>query len=147
MTRIPADGAIADHLLLRLALTRAAKIAALLAVPISAAACESEAFQGELAPCRCEVEQCTSASCGYEVRLESGCASQMKAAEILIDGHLEEKALLPGGTVFPCSRTEPGVTSQISVRGGDWIWGPLSEQCMTPGETRLLVLQCVEAAP
>jgi len=90
--------------------------------------CDSDPFQGELTPCRCDVEQCTSASCGYELRLDAGC-----------------NPLAPGGVVFPCTRTEPGVASEIIIRGGEWVWGPLTERCMTPGETRLLVLQCIEA--
>ena len=53
--------------------------------------------------------------------------------------------LSPGSDLFPCTRTEPGVESQIVVRGGPWVWGPLLERCLTPGQTQLLVLQCVEA--
>lgn len=109
------------------------------------AGCESDPFQGDLVPCRCDVERCSSASCGYDLRLESACAGQIDQAEILIDGHLEVNILTPGKDVFPCTRTEPGVVSQIIVRGGDWVWGPLNERCLTPGETQLLVLQCVEA--
>ncbi len=109
------------------------------------AGCDADPFQGALEPCRCEVERCTSASCGYEVRLDAACSAQVSSAEILIDGHLEAERLAPGGAVVPCTRTEPGVVSQIIVRGGDWVWGPLTERCLEPGETRLLVLQCVEA--
>lgn len=107
--------------------------------------CDSDGFQGELVPCRCDVEQCTSASCGYDLRLEAACAGQIDHAEVLIDGHLEVGKLEPGKDLFPCTRTEPGVSSQIIVRGGDWVWGPLNERCLEPGETKLLVLQCVEA--
>ncbi|TNF31096.1 MAG: hypothetical protein EP329_12860 [Deltaproteobacteria bacterium] len=123
------------------------RIPQLLVIGILAlAGCESDPYQGELVPCRCEVEACTSASCGYDLRLDAACAGQIDHAEVLIDGHLEESALTPGQDMFPCTRTEPGVASQIIVRGGDWVWGPLVERCMNPGETRLLVLQCVEAA-
>ena len=108
-------------------------------------ACETSPFQGDLAPCRCDVEVCTSASCGYDLRLDPSCAGQLKSAEVLIDGYLETNTLSPGSDLFPCTRTEPGVESQIVVRGGPWVWGPLLERCLTPGQTQLLVLQCVEA--
>ncbi|MCB9733418.1 MAG: hypothetical protein H6745_12500 [Deltaproteobacteria bacterium] len=116
----------------------------LFALP-AAGGCAGDAFQGDIPACRCDVELCTSASCGYELRLDPGCNGQIAKAEVLIDGHLESDILSPGISVIPCTRTEPGVESQIIVRGGDWVWGPLVERCTDPGETRLLVLQCIEA--
>lgn len=126
-----------------------ALLLALLTAPLAALpapGCAGDGFQGAIPACRCDVELCTSASCGYELRLDPGCNGQIDEAEILIDGHLEADILGPGISVVPCTRTEPGVESQIIVRGGDWVWGPLAERCTDPGETRLLVLQCIEAA-
>jgi len=119
--------------------------AAALALAVAVLACEASPFQGEIPPCRCEVETCTSASCGYDLRLDQTCVGQLSTAEILIDGHLEREALVPGRAVVPCTRTEPGVESEITIRGGDWVWGPLRERCMEPGEVRLLILQCIES--
>ncbi len=120
--------------------------AALLVIGLGLLGCDADPVQGDLVPCRCDVEQCSSAACGYELRLDAACASQVRRAEILIDGHLETDQLVPGGAAFPCTKTEPGVESQIIIRGGDWVWGPLLERCLEPGDTRLLVLQCVEAS-
>lgn len=109
--------------------------------------CDASPTQGELSPCRCDVEQCSSAACGYELRLDPACEGQLASAEVLIDDHLEVQPLTPGGVMVPCSRTEPGVEAQLIIRGGDWVWGPLRERCLNPGENKLLVLQCVEAGP
>ena len=122
-----------------------ATLAFLLALPLGASGCESEPFQGEIPGCRCEIDRCTSASCGYELRLAADCTGELTNAEILVDGHLEAATLVPGEALVTCSRTEPGVTSQVIVRGGDWVWGPLNERCDDPGTNRLLVLQCIEA--
>lgn len=120
-------------------------VAALVMVSAGAAGCESDGFQGELAPCRCEVETCSTASCPIELAFDPTCEGEVALAEVMVDGHIEAQALRPGGRVVTCSRIEPNRTATLYVRGGPWIWGPLVERCTTPGETRSLILQCVEA--
>lgn len=102
----------------------------------------------EYRPCRCEVEVCSEAACSYEISMDSTCQQEVPFAEILVDDHLEVQDLLPGQTVSLCSRTEPGDTSNIYVRGGSWIWGPIARKCEGEGgKTYSLVLECVNNAP
>lgn len=119
--------------------------AACLLMLLGLSGCDAGSMQGEIPQCRCDIEQCSSASCGYDLRLDDACKGQLDFAEVLIDGHLEAEVLEPGGSLVPCTRAEPGVAAQLIIRGGDWVWGPLNERCTEPGENRLLVLQCVEA--
>ncbi len=121
----------------------AAVLSALAAIPVSG--CDSGSSQGELPPCRCEVESCSSATCPIEVSFDSTCVGELTLAEVMVDGHVEAEAVRPSERLTTCSRIDPGQTATIYVRGGPWIWGPLQETCSTPSETRALVLQCVEA--
>ncbi len=120
----------------------------LLAVALSVVvvpACESDPFQGELEPCRCETTDCSPQSCPIEVRLDELCAADMELAEILVDDHLEVGRARPGVPLRTCSRVPFGETQQVTIRGGPWVWGPLTERCDEPGAVRSLVLQCLEA--
>jgi len=119
--------------------------AVLSVVALGVSACDSGSFQGELPPCRCEVETCSAASCPIEISFDPTCQGEIALAEVMVDDHVEVNTLSPGGRLVTCSRIEPDTSSTIFVRGGPWIWGPLVERCSTPRETRALVLQCVEA--
>jgi hypothetical protein len=103
-------------------------------------------------PCRCEAESCASNSCTFTFTLDESCAGEVSEAEILVDDHLELDTIVPGESVVACSRTEPGETSVVYVRGGDWIWGPIVRKCGEEGNENFpLVLQCkdlsTESAP
>ncbi len=69
----------------------------------------------------------------------------MPFAEVLVDDHLETQRLVPGQPFVPCMRTEPGTESKITVRGGVWIWGPLTRRC-DPQEPKVktLIFECAE---
>jgi len=108
-------------------------------------ACESDPVQGDLAPCPCDDGGCSAQSCPIEILLDQTCVGEVTVAEALIGQHVERETLRPSQTMSACSRIEPGEEVAITVRGGPWIWGPLDERCATPGETRSLVLQCVES--
>jgi len=98
----------------------------------------------EYRPCRCEVEVCSVDACSYQISMDSSCDQDVPFAEILVDDHLEVMDLIPGETVQLCSRTEPGDSSTIYVRGGSWIWGPINRKCDGEGgQTYSLVLECV----
>ncbi|MCC6624052.1 MAG: hypothetical protein IT385_22535 [Deltaproteobacteria bacterium] len=112
---------------------------------LTVAACESEPFQGELAPCPCDDGGCSAEACPIEILLDQTCVGEVSIAEALIGEHVERERITPAQTLTACSRIEPGAEVAITVRGGPWIWGPLEERCTTPGETRSLVLQCVES--
>lgn len=100
----------------------------------------------EYRPCRCDVEECTEAACSYQISLDESCNVDVPFAEILVDDHLEQMDLVAGETVKLCSRTEPGDVSVLYVRGGSWIWGPISRKCDDEGgHTYSLVLECVNA--
>ncbi len=118
---------------------------ALLVTAALAAGCESEPFQGELAPCPCDDGGCSAQSCPIEILLDSTCVGEVDVAEALVGDHVEREKIKPASTITACSRIEPGDEVAIIVRGGPWVWGPLGESCDTPGETRSLVLQCVES--
>lgn len=118
-------------------------LALLLLVP--GAGCGGDAYDPQLEPCRCELEVCSAVWCGYELRLHPSCNESVELAEILIDDHLETEILVPGETVFPCTRTPPGETSRITVRGGGWIWGPLERDCGVAGnKVHTLIFECTE---
>lgn len=107
--------------------------------------CDSGSFQGELPPCRCEVETCSTNSCPIEVSFDSTCVGEIRLAEVMVDGHVEEEGVTADSRLTTCSRIEPGQSATIWVRGGPWIWGPLVESCTNPREPKTLILQCVEA--
>ena len=109
-------------------------------------ACGGDSFQGEIPPCRCTTTGCAAGACPIQIRLDETCSGEFDFAEAMIDGHVETEAITPTQAVVACSKIDPGATAAIVVRGGDWVW-PLTERCSTPGETRSLVLQCVEVGP
>jgi len=108
-------------------------------------ACEDDPTQGALPPCPCDNGGCSTSSCPIEILLDQTCVADVPLAEVLIDQHVEVGTITPQATFRACSRIEPGARADITVRGGPWVWGPLHETCSTPGETRSLVLQCIEA--
>lgn len=123
-------------------------VASVLALGVSATAiagCESDPIQGELPACVCANGGCSAQSCPIQILLDQTCVGEIKSAEALIGEHVEVELLKPSTPYTPCTRIEPGEQVDIIVRGGPWVWGPLNEACDTPGETRSLVLQCVEA--
>jgi len=98
----------------------------------------------EYRPCRCDVEVCSEEACSFQISMDSSCEADVEFAEILVDDHLEVMDLIPGEAVQLCSRTEPGDSSTIYVRGGSWIWGPINRKCEGEGgQTYSLVLECV----
>ena len=98
----------------------------------------------EYRPCRCDVEVCSEQACSFQIAMDSSCSTDVDFAEILVDDHLEVMDLTPGETVTLCSKTEPGDTATIYVRGGSWIWGPINRKCGEEGgQTYSLVLECV----
>lgn len=100
------------------------------------------------APCRCEIAVCSAQSCGVRVQLDAACADQIDVAEVLIDDHLEEELLGPGGELLACTRIEPGHAARVWVRGGAWAWGPVVVHCAPPGgELDTLTFHCDEASP
>lgn len=123
----------------------AALIAGLMGIlgGVALTACGGDSFQGEIPPCRCEAGGCTAAACPIQIRLDQSCNDQFDLAEVMVDGHVEAQAVTPAAALTTCSKIEPGETAAIVVRGGDWVW-PLTEHCTTPGQTRALVLQCLE---
>ena len=110
------------------------------------AACTTEPYAPTYLDCRCVVEQCSAADCRFELTLDAGCVGELEAAEVLIDGHLEQDYLVPGTTMVPCTRTAPGGTSTITVRGGEW-WWPQREKACPPagGHTHTMIFECEEA--
>ena len=108
-------------------------------------ACDSGHFQGAIAPCRCETEGCSEASCPITLLLDNTCQGEMPFAEVLVGEHVEDVRVPPLEQRQLCSRIEPGQEAELWVRGGPWVWGPLRERCEIAGETRAIVLQCVEA--
>ena len=112
------------------------------------AGCEGDAFDNEsrIVACRCETEVCGPRECSFKLTLHPNCADEVSVAEILIDDHLEVATLRAGQTLVACSRTEPGASSEVTVRGGAWIWGPLKRSCPTAGgEEHTLIFECSEA--
>ena len=125
--------------------TLAVALSALLLSFASAAGCEAEPIHPQYEPCRCDVEGCSAQACSYELQLHPNCAGQVPFAEVLVDDHLEDGQLTPGHPFVPCMRTEPGSESKITVRGGVWIWGPLTKRCDAPGgTTETLIFECAE---
>lgn len=108
--------------------------------------CESDPLQGELPACVCDNGGCSQTSCPIEILLDQTCVGEVTTAEALIGVHVETTLIAPTAPFTACTRIEPGQSVDVTVRGGPWVWGPLNERCDTPGETRSLVLQCVEAA-
>ena len=119
-------------------------LASLLAVA-GLAACDSGSFQGEIAPCVCDNNGCTTAACPVTITLDSTCEGEMDFGEVLVGEHVEAAPLEPLVPLQLCSRVEPGATATLWVRGGPWVWGPLQEGCEVAGEMQQIVLQCVEA--
>ena len=111
------------------------------------AACMT-APEAEYRPCRCEVEACSPQSCTYTFVLDESCLGEVPEAEILVDDHVELQTLTAEKQVEACSRTEPGETSIIYVRGGNWIWGPIVRKCSDQGGDAFpMVLECKSTAP
>lgn len=109
------------------------------------AACDPGTFQGELPPCVCDNGGCTASACPMTITLDSTCEGEMSFAEVLVDDHVETAPLKPLEPLLTCSRVEPGDQAVLWVRGGPWVWGPLTERCDVAGENQQIVLQCVEA--
>lgn len=108
-------------------------------------ACADDADLIGTPPCICAEEGvCGDDYCSFAFSLHSSCAGKVTVAELLIDGHLENEPLrFPSDEpLIPCTRTPPGETSEVFVRGGSWLWG--SE---TPGggATDPMLLECDEA--
>lgn len=122
----------------------------LMAVALSLSACAGEAESYEYALCPCaEPGGCSTYACRYQLSLHPECDGKVSFAEVLIDGVLEEEAILVDTPLIPCMRTEPGKSAVIWVRGGAWIWGPLNKECPLtghqPDEAHSLVFECEEA--
>lgn len=122
-------------------------ILSLCTLVLVASACSSEALPLDTPPpCVCSVEAggagCTGDACTFALALEESCIDQVPFAEVLIDGHLEAANLVHGEVLTPCSRTEPGAVSVITVRGGLWVWGPREETCAEPGQQLDLTFAC-----
>jgi len=81
-----------------------------------------------------------------EVVFDAPCVGQVDAAEVWVDGHVEASLVSPGQALRTCSRIPWRGSSQIAVRGGEWIWGPLTERCDEAAATTTVLLQCVESA-
>ncbi|MEC9071190.1 MAG: hypothetical protein VX938_02370, partial [Myxococcota bacterium] len=107
------------------------------------------------APCACaEEDACGDDFCSFSFTLDESCAGKVSVAELLIDGHLESEPLrFPSeAPLVPCSRTAPGETSEIFVRGGSWLWGseepgggatdPMLLSCETPGTIHQRTFEC-----
>ncbi len=116
-----------------------------LAAVVLLTACSGEPFQAELAPCRCEAGGCAADECFIDVAFDDSCAGQLDDAEVWVDGHVETELVSPGTASRLCSRIPVGGSAEIAVRGGLWIWGPLTERCDAAATTRSVVLRCVDA--
>lgn len=118
-------------------------------IPLAAlalvAACSGEPFQAELLPCRCEAEACAADECFIDVAFDESCDGQLEDAEVWVDGHVEAELVSPGAATRLCSRIPLGASAEVAVRGGPWIWGPLTERCEAAASTRSVVLRCVDA--
>lgn len=128
---------------------RAATTAALLGLALLApGGCVDDPANPQYTACRCETSPgCSPISCSFALSLHSSCDGEVAFAEVLVDDHLEVAELVPGETFVPCTRTDPGESSTVIVRGGGWIWGPLTKSCGVTGrEVHTLVFECAEAA-
>jgi hypothetical protein len=110
--------------------------------------CVEDPVSPVLEPCRCAVAPgCLPNACSFQLSLHSSCGDEVTFAEVLVDGHLEEGTLEASEAFVPCTRTDPGASSTVIVRGGGWIWGPLIKNCgSSGGEVHTLVFECAEAA-
>jgi hypothetical protein len=109
------------------------------------AACSGEPFQAELPACRCEAEGCAPDECSLRVIIDPSCEGQLPFAEVWVDGHVESGTVTIAEPLTTCSRIPLGGSVQVAVRGGAWIWGPLTESCVEARATRNLLLQCSDA--
>jgi len=117
----------------------------LAALPALETACDSGSFQGELPGCVCETVGCSPSACSIELTLDETCTGELSEAEVLVGDHVEADLLRPKARVTTCSKVEPGKSADVWVRGGPWIWGPLTETCDEPRKVLSVVLQCIEA--
>lgn len=108
-------------------------------------ACDSGSFQGELPACVCETEGCSQAACPIELSLDETCVGELVEAEVLVGDHVEADLLRPSARITTCTKVEPGASKDVWVRGGPWIWGPLTQTCDEPRKVLSVVLQCIEA--
>ena len=109
--------------------------------------------------CPCAQEDaCGADYCSYSFRLSDTCEGSVDLAEVWIDGHLEASLLRPGQEtpMVPCTRTAPGESAEIFVRGGAWLWGsetpgagpqdPMVIACETAGAIHERSFECQEKA-
>ena len=125
--------------------TRLLAAALTLSLTLPSSACMEDPAVLEYQACRCLTEGCSPQACTFTLRLADTCEGSVEFAEVLVDEHLEEELLTFGDEFTPCTRTEPGDTTRLIVRGGGWIWIQ-DRTCQQSAEDIQLTLECVEAS-